>query len=208
MTAFIMRLRGFCLAIGILCVPSSRAADFAVTSPGFYFSFNGTNAVNSFPTLTLVRGRSYTFALNTTAGFHPFAIGTSVFGPAPAGVSGNNNNTSGTITFAVPANAANCVYYCGQHGFTMTGNIVMVDPPAPPTITIVGLKVSTNLTVTSTLASTNGLTIVPEFNTNLPSGNWFPLTVQSNRFANGTNEAFCGRPPGDAVLIRIRAQQN
>jgi len=189
-------------------VSESRAVDFAVTSPGFYFSFNGTNAANSFPTLTLVRGKTYTFSLNTSAGFHPFAIGTSVFGPAPAGVSGNNNNSSGTITFAVPANAANCVYYCGVHGATMTGNIVMVDPPAPPTITIVGLKVSTNLTVTSKLASTNGLTIVPEFNTNLASGNWFPLTVQSNRFANGTNEAICGRPSPDAALIRIRAQPN
>lgn len=198
---------GWCLALGMVCCAFvGRAADFTVTSPGFYFRFNGTNN-SGFPTLVLERGRTYTFALSTSS-FHPFAIGTSVFGPAPAGVSGNNNSSSGTITFAVPGNAADCVYYCGQHGASMTGNIVMVDPPATPTITIVGLQVGTNLTVTSTLASTNGLTIIPEFNTNLASGNWFALTVQTNRFANGTNEAICGRPPGEAALIRIRAQQN
>lgn len=209
MMTFFKRVSKLCLTLGVLWVAgNSRAADFVVTSPGFYFSFNGTNAANSFPTLRLVRGRTYTFSLNTTPGFHPFALGTSVFGAAPAGVSGNNNNSSGTITFAVPANAPNCVYYCGVHGGTMTGNILMEDPPMPPSIRIVGLNVSKNLTVTSTMASTNGLTIVPEFNTNLASGNWFALTVQSNRFANGTNEAFCGRPPGNAVLIRVRAQQN
>ena len=209
MVTILKRGGQLCVAIGLIwSVSQSRAADFVVTSPGFYFSFNGTNAPGSFPTLTLVRGRTYTFSLNTATSFHPFAIGTSVFGSAPAGVSGNNNNSTGTITFAVPAGAANCVYYCGVHGFTMTGNIVMVDPPSPPSISIVGLRVSTNLTITSTLASTNGLTIVPEFNTNLAAGNWFPLTVQSNRFANGTNEAICGRPAVDAALIRIRAQSN
>lgn len=194
------------MAVGVLLSANlALAADFTVTSPGFFFQINGTN---NNPTITLQRGSTYTFALSTTAGFHPFAIGTTVFGPAPAGVSGDNNNSSGTITFAVPADAPNCVYYCGVHGTTMDGAIVMVDPPAPPTITIVGLKVDTNLTVTSTLASTNGLTIIPEFSTNLASGNWFALTVQTNRFANGTNEAICGRPPGDAALIRIRAQPN
>jgi hypothetical protein len=180
---------------------AGNAADFDVTSPAV-FAINGTGGN---PTITLVRGRTYTFSLSTTPGFHPFAIGISVFGPAPAGVSGDNGESSGTITFAVPSDAANCVYYCTVHGFS--GSIVMVDPPPPLTITIVGLNVDTNLTVTSTLASTNGLTLIPEFNTNLTSGNWFALTVQTNRFANGTNEAICGRPPGDAASIRIRALQ-
>jgi hypothetical protein len=191
-----------CVAIWLALAAAGNAADFNVTSPSV-FTINGTGGN---PSITLVRGRTYTFSLATTPGFHPFAIGTSVFGPAPAGVSGDNGESSGTITFAVPLNAVNCVYYCTIHGFS--GSIVMIDPPAPPTITIVGLQVSTNLTLTSTLASTNGLTIIPEFNTNLASGNWFALTVQTNRFANGTNEAICGRPPSEAALIRIRAQQN
>lgn len=185
------------------CGGAVQAADFNVTSPGSFFSFNGTG-VN--PTITLQRGKTYTFALNTTPGFHPFAIGTSVGGPAPAGVSGANGGSSGTITFSVPMNAVNCVYYCTFHGFG--GSIVMVDPPAPPTIQIVDLKVGANLTLTATLAATNGLTLVPEFSTNLLTTNWFALTVQTNRFANGTNEAICGKPPGDRAFVRIRAQQN
>jgi hypothetical protein len=190
-------------AMWLFCGGAIQAADFTVTSPGFFFSFNGTG---SNPTITLMRGRTYTFALNTSPGFHPFAIGTSVFGPAPAGVSGANGGSSGTITFAVPLDATDCVYYCTFHSFG--GNIVMVDPPAPPKIEIVGLTVGTNLTLTATLAATNGLTLIPEFSTNLLSTNWFALTVQTNRFAAGTNEAICGKPPGDQVFVRVRAQQD
>jgi len=193
------------LAVACLFSGLAQAADFSVTTPGFAFKINDTDGN---PTITLQRGRTYTFALNTAVNFHPFAIGTSVFGPAPTGVSGNNNSSSGTITFAVPADAADCLYYCGVHGGLLSGSIVMVDPPAPPTIKIVDLNVGANLTVTSTLASTNGLTITPEFSTDLGTTNWFALTVQTNKFLNGTNEVICGRPPGNAVFIRIRAEQN
>ena len=48
----------------------------------------------------------------------------------------------------------------------------------------------------------------PEFSTNLTSTNWFAITVQSNNFVNGTNETFCGRPPGTNVFIRVRNQKN
>ncbi len=192
-------------AISLFGNGAVQAADFLVTSPGSFFAFNGTG---SNPTITLQRGRTYTFQLNTTPNFHPFVIGTSVNGPPPVGVSGNNGSLSGTgtITFAVPTDAINCVYYCPFHQFS--GIIEMVDPPVPPPIQIVGLKVGANLTVTSTLAATNGLTLIPEFNTNALSTNWFALTVQTNQFLNGTNEAICGRPEGNAVFIRIRAQQN
>jgi hypothetical protein len=183
---------------------TSRAADFNITSPGFFFSINGTNSSGN-PTLVLVRGRTYTFSLGTS-GIHPFRIATSVGGATPAGVTGNNGGSTGTITFAVPTNAANCVYYCTVHLFT--GNIVMVDPPPPPTINIVGLQVGSNLTVTSTLASTNGWTLTPEFSTNLLSSNWAALTVQSNKFVNGTNEVICGRPGATNVFVRMRAQAN
>lgn len=207
MKSLIQQVAGIILVAGAqLPANDCSAADFTVATPGFAFQINGENGN---PTITLQRGKTYTFALNTTPGFHPFAIGTSVLGSAPVGVSGDNNCSSGTITFAVPANAVDCQYYCGLHGSLMVGNIVMVDAPAsPPEIRIVGLMVGANLTVTSTLASTNGLTLVPEFTTNLLSTNWFALTVQTNRFANGTNEAICGRPLSDPAFIRIRAQQN
>jgi len=173
-----------------------HAADFTVTTPEAQFAFN-INGVNG-PTLTLVRGRTYTFGVATTAGFHPFHI-------QSPGVDINDIDT-GTITYAVPTNDANYFYNCTVHGDLMRGEIVTVPPPAPPTIRILSLLVDTNLVVTST--GTNNWTVNPEFNTNLIGTNWFALTVQTNRFFNGTNETICGRPPGNAVFIRIRAQQN
>jgi hypothetical protein len=179
------------------------AADFSVTSPGSFYSING---MSPNPTLTLVRGRTYTFAINTS-GSHPFFIGTSVgSGVAPSGVSGQgpNGNSSGTITFNVPTNAANCVYYCAFHLFS--GTINMVNPPPPPVIRLADIAVGSNIVLRST--GTNTWTVFPEYRTNLTDTNWFALTVQTNRFANGTNETICGKPNADAVFIRVRARQN
>src|SRR5215468_10461687 len=41
------------------------AADFSVASPGYYYVFNGISGQN--PTLTLVRGKTYTFTINTSS---------------------------------------------------------------------------------------------------------------------------------------------
>jgi hypothetical protein len=199
----VVRLRnGFVTAIGLLVgAHATLAADFNVTSPSV-FAINGTGGN---PTITLVRGRTYTFSISTL-GSHPFAIGTSVFGPAPAGVSGNNGSSSGTITFAVPTDAADCVYYCTIHGFS--GDIAMVDPPVPlpPAVRITDIVISSNIVLRST--GTNTWTTFPEYRTNLTDTNWFALTVQTNRFLNGTNETICGKPDGDVVFIRVRARQN
>jgi len=170
------------------------AADFNVTSPGFFFEINGTNT----PTLTLVRGQTYTFLVNTACGFHPFRIN------SPGAV--NSPACSGTITYTVPLAAQNYTYDCDVHGTQMQGTILTVDsppPPQPPTIKILSLAVSTNLTVTST--GTNTWTVNPEYSTNLLSTNWYALTVQSNRFVGGTNETYCGKPPGNNVFIRVKS---
>src|SRR4030095_1360302 len=66
------------------------AADFNVTSPGFFYDING-NQFN--PTLTLVRGRTYTFAVNSSS-IHPFEI------LSPGVV--NNNISQGTTIYTVP----------------------------------------------------------------------------------------------------------
>jgi hypothetical protein len=188
----------------IFALQSATAQDFNVSTPNEQFSFL-INGVSNDPTITLMRGHTYTFAVNTAVNFHPFFIGTSLGGPAPAGVS-NNNISTGTITYAVPLDAPDCVYYCSVHFFS--GAIHMVDPapPTPPATTIVGLTVGTNLQLTVQQATTNGFSFVPEANTNLPSTNWFALTVQSNVFANGTNQIWCGKPPGTNVFIRIHAE--
>jgi hypothetical protein len=172
----------------------TAAADFTVTSPGAFYRING---LQQNPTLTLVRGRTYTFYLTTTPGpfGHPFQI------LSPAGTTSNNNISSGTITFRVPTNAMNYSYRCSVHP-TITGQIVTIPPP---TFRIVNLSVGQNLVLKT--AGTNW-NLTPQYSTNLGGTNWFALTVQSNRFINGTNETFCGRPPVSNAFIRVQAQPN
>jgi len=79
-------------------------------------------------------------------------------------------------------------------------------PPLPPTVRILSLAVSNKVVLRST--GTNGWGVSPEFSTNLNTTNWFALSVLSNRFLNGINETFCGRPPGTNVFLRIRSQPN
>jgi hypothetical protein len=87
----------------------------------------------------------------------------------------------------------------------MAGPIVTVAPPTPPVPRITSYEFGASIVLRSSPA-TNTFAIIPEFKTNLNSSNWVALTVLSNRFANGTNETFCGRPPGSNVFIRVRAQ--
>lgn len=148
--------------------------------------------------LTLVRGKTYTFSVSTALD-HPFEI----LG-APAGSVLNNNISSGTITFNVPTNAANYRYICSVHFFGNT--IATVAPPAPPTIRLVGLSVTTNIVLKST--GTNTWQPLPQYSTNLSRTNWLPLTIKTNIFANGTNETICGKPPGNRLFIRVKATQN
>lgn len=82
----------------------------------------------------------------------------------------------------------------------------MIDAPTPPTVNIIGLTVGPNITLTTSQTTTNGFSFIPEASTNLATTNWFALTVQSNRFNNGVNEIFCGKPPGTNVFFRIRIQ--
>ena len=103
--------------------------------------------------------------------------------------------------------AVNCVYYCTQHFFQ--GSIQIVDPTpseGPPTIQIVSIIVSTNIVVRST--GTNTWSVLPEYTTDFTGTNWLGLTVQANTFDSGTNETICGKPDGDAIFIRIRSQRN
>ena len=183
----------FVLALGLSLSPAG-AADFEVRTPNnqFAFQINGEDT----PTLTLQRGRVYTFDVQTSTAFHPFHI-------QSPGVDVNDID-SGTMTYTVPTNDANYYYNCTVHGDIMRGEIVTVPPPAPPTFRILSLAVGTNIVLTST--GTNNWMVNPEFNTNLTT-NWFALTVQTNRYLNGTNEVICGRPPGNNVFIRLRAQQ-
>lgn len=84
------------------------------------------------PTLTLVRGETYTFLI--TAADHPFwiktvpSIGTS--NAYSAGVQ-NNGMQNGTLTFNVPNNAPDTLYYNCQFHSLMAGTINIVSSSNP-----------------------------------------------------------------------------
>lgn len=179
------------LCLALFLPLAAAAADFTVTSPGFYFSINGQQPN---PTLTLERGKTYTFSVSTSA-VHPFEI-------LSDGVTGNNIS-SGTITYTVPMVASNYDYICSIHNFR--GQILTTEPPPPPlsSVRILGLTVSTNLLLRST--GTNGWSVLPQYSTNLAGPNWFALTVITNRYLNGTNETICGLPPNGQAFIRVNA---
>ncbi len=80
------------------------------------------------PTLTFVRGRTYD--LNISAPGHPFWIKTSpVTGTGSAYHSGvtNNGASSGVISFTVPSDAPDTLYYICQFHSAMQGTINIID---------------------------------------------------------------------------------
>jgi VCBS repeat-containing protein len=108
---------GTSTAVVTIAVQASNTIDFTVTSPGFFYQFTGLSGAN--PLLTLQRGRTYRFRINTAA-IHPFE-----FLDAPPGSVTNNNISNGIITFAVPSGAGSYRYHCSFHGF---GNDINTTP--------------------------------------------------------------------------------
>lgn len=184
-------------------VPSASAADFSVTSPDVY----EINGIGNDPDITLTRGVTYTFDINTFE-FHPFEIVSDPFSGDPynEGVV-NNNIYNGTITFTVPADAPDPLYYiCSIHFFGGTIHIVDPAPPPVPSVKVVSISLTqSNITVVST--GTNGWTAIPEFSSNLTANVWQTVPGYSNSFSNGTNimtfsrlDPICGRN----VFLRVR----
>jgi hypothetical protein len=109
-----------------------------VNSGASAYAIDGTNN----PNLTLVRGSTYAFQLNASG--HPFWIktiqGTGTGNAYTNGIAGNGTSV-GTLTFVVPSNAPALLFYnCQFHG-SMTGQLLIVDPPGP---TLLAVDVSTN----------------------------------------------------------------
>jgi hypothetical protein len=133
-----MRHLGFAVILVVLTFAAPAwAADFTVTP----ICCNGwiVNGQTT-PTLTLVRGQTYTFDVNALG--HSFWIKTAAVAnggdSAFPGV-GNNGVVQGTLTFAVPTNApASLFYQCGVHQ-PMTGTLLFVDPAPVPAFGSYGL---------------------------------------------------------------------
>ncbi|MFZ2492577.1 MAG: Ig-like domain-containing protein [Thermoanaerobaculia bacterium] len=102
-----------------LTVRATAPTTFTVTSPGFFFEFDSIAGQN--PRLTLVRGRTYTFIVETSP-IHPFEIV-----GAPPGSVENNNISQGVLVFTVPITAQNYRYRCSIHEF---GNVIETVAPS------------------------------------------------------------------------------
>jgi hypothetical protein len=105
---------------------AAGARTYTVVNSGFssYLIDNSSN-----PTLNLLRGFTYIFNINATG--HPFFIQTvsgqySSVNVYNSGVT-NNGTQSGTLTFAVPFNAPNTLYYVCQNHQSMGGIINISD---------------------------------------------------------------------------------
>ena len=100
-------------------ITNNSASDFVMNSSGT--SYND-------PTITLIRGKTYEFDVNSPG--HPFWIKLSqLTGTTDAYSTGvtNNGTTSGKITFTVPSDAPDILYYTCQFHGAMTGRIDVVD---------------------------------------------------------------------------------
>jgi hypothetical protein len=108
--------------------PESKTYNVTKSGASAYI-FNGEGLSNSSnPDFTFKRGSTYTFNMDTSG--HPFFIntvrGTGTANAYNSGVT-NNGAVSGTITFTVPTDAPNTLYYnCQFHG-SMTGTIAITD---------------------------------------------------------------------------------
>lgn len=121
----------YLIALLALAPAAAQAQDFTVTAFGASaWVLNGTQN----PALSFTRGQTYKFVLSQGPG-HPFSIKTQpVTGQGSrynSGVSGApNGSTSGTLTFTVPLDAPNTLYYqCEVHS-PMMGMLTISNPPA------------------------------------------------------------------------------
>jgi len=109
-------------------VPNTFTYDVSNSGTSSYdFTGNGLSA-DSNPNLTFVRGNTYVLNINTPS--HPFYIktvqGNGTGNAYSTGVTGNGIS-SGTLTFVVPMDAPDTLFYnCQFHG-AMTGTITVID---------------------------------------------------------------------------------
>ena len=95
-------------------------------------SGSGAYVINSVsnPDISLVRGNTYNLVINASG--HPFWIQTVTGGYSSGNIysSGvtNNGTAIGTITFVVPINAPNTLYYACEYHSSMQGRINITDP--------------------------------------------------------------------------------
>jgi hypothetical protein len=94
------------------------------------FAYYITGNLNPNPNISLIRGNTYNLVINASG--HPFRIQKTdsafiIGNTYDSGVT-NNGIESGTITFVVPNDAPNTLYYVCQYHSNMRGMITITDP--------------------------------------------------------------------------------
>lgn len=175
------------------------AADFSVTNSGASaYVFSGA-ASGSNPDLTLTRGATYSFGI--TASGHPFWIKTVQVTGTQNAVPGvpNNGTAVGTITWTVPGDAPDTLFYICQFHAAMTGTIRIVGDtatstpvtPSTPTATRTDTRTPTR-TPSSTSTPTDTVTAVSTA-TRTPSS-----TPTESPAPTGTNTPTATNTPTEA----------
>ena len=173
-------------------------------SSHYTFTGPGVTAGTDDPTIYLVRGQSYQFANNS--GGHPFRIQSTsgINGTAYGdGVTNNSANSGVTLTFDVPYNAPDTLYYqCTQHG-SMGGKIVITSG-LPSRTTTSGTTASIangsagNIDITS-FAKTAVL-----FSIQTSAAAWVTLyTTSATRTSDASRAETSDPTPGSGVLTEV-----
>ena len=164
--------------------------------------------------LTLVRGETYVFQLQNVAQVHPFYISTNESGGGAGiydeGVEGNMATGNGTVTFTVPEDAPDILYYqCAFHPRMggvlniVSGGTAAERPEVPATIRLdqnypnpfnpetgitFGLQASEQVTLS--IFDVAGRTVRILVSGTLPAGehsaNWDGTTADGNDAPSGT----------------------
>ena len=164
------------ISAGIIYTSTSYTVDD--TSNGYNISsdVNPTGTTN--PTLTLIRGGTYTFAVNQSSSFWiQGKPGVTGLDPQQLDIQtrdvlgvDNNGATSGTVTFNVP-------YTDSQSEYNFPGNIEIDVVAAVPYNQVNGVLLSTLIDIDG-VTSLNGLTVL--FYGQTPGEDGNPLDISSN----------------------------
>lgn len=129
-------IAGLTVLAAALLVGNAAANDFSITPAftptGYVWDVAIDGAADlANPTLYLARGQTYTFQIGSLSGIHSFYVNTeSGLGSANAysggGLSANGVVSATSITFDVPQDAPDLLFYnCGIHA-SMAGQIDVV----------------------------------------------------------------------------------
>ena len=148
----------------ILPIPENHQRVYTIVNSGSIgFKFDDVN--NSLnPTLTLFRGETYKFNVDATDEFgglfYPFWIRTAQIADIGTkydynkGVI-NNGDSTGTITFTVPYDAPNTLYYVADNNSVMGGKLNIVNSSATPRYLIQNTLTYPETILSSSIASTD-----------------------------------------------------